>query len=265
MSSIPSSPLSLPSPGKPAGTPDPLVRRWDSFIGSVAAGLPLPDAMLKHFVTRADIETMTRLPGEAGKTEAKRWAQARSAGKRMTYSLFDIEDIFERIASGMKVGEAVNAVKPGSCASSFLGVVNKDPDLIERYKEVKEVAVMMLMDQVTEIADDKEGDVLIQEKGPAPNMAAVQRSRLQMDARVLQARAHAPRYYSDKREQTITLNINAVERLERANARLRDRPGALTRAEKAQAIEAEVVAKTIDTDTSWMDDKPTETIWLEEK
>jgi hypothetical protein len=283
MSQLPATPSTLPEPPRPPGlVPEKLVSRWDRFLGELAVGLGLPEAMQKCYVTRGDIETMTRLSGEAGAVERKRWDAARLAGRKWHYTRMDLEDVFERIAGGKKVKDALCDVKgPGEHYIYFMKMVNKDPELQEAYRDAKEIRAQMLMEENIDIVDDTSRDVLtkvmIDKRGEAhssetPNMAAVTRDRLRADERFRQARSLAATLYGDKTEQTVNLNINYAERLEQARARERTRNAPhLTREERGQAVDAEFIPVQPDikpdTDTGWMDEKPKDldTTWLEEK
>jgi hypothetical protein len=55
-------------------------QRWDEFLGEIAAGMKLPDAMNKCHIARADIEAMCRL--DDGGLQRQRWLEARTGGRR---------------------------------------------------------------------------------------------------------------------------------------------------------------------------------------
>lgn len=250
------------------------MRRWDQFLGSVASGMNIAEAKLKHFITNADIETMVRLPGDAGAVESKRWEQARLAGTRSSFTLFDFDDIFDRIMKGAKINDAMIAVKGSADGRGyFLQLVNADPELKRRYLEAKEVSSMLQMEEALEIADDKSQDVIAGPKGDIPNMAAVNRARLQVEERWRHARALAPKVYSERKQVDMNVNLNYAERLEEARNRARERGTVkLSKADMAAAVDAtfrEIPAKAAAPaeDTAWMDEKPKDldTTWLEEK
>lgn len=239
--------------------------RWDTFLGDIATGMVLPEAMKKNYFTRADIETCTRID----ETEAQRWTDAVIAGRKRNWSVLDFDDIFGRIAEGMPVKEAVTSVKgdPG-CARGFHYLITKDPDLKRRYREAMEARTLMWGEQIVEISDNNSEDVLDTggKSGRIPNGAAVNRSKLQVDTRWRVMGAHNARLYGEKRENVqVNVQINHAERLEEARERARNRGAIAAPVKQVEAVDAqfsEVPAPA--EDTEWMNDKPTDAIWREE-
>lgn len=250
----------------PRGTPDGpappfpmrVLDRWDQFLGTLRTGAPIADAMQKHYMTRADIEACCEDPHRR-----QAYNEARHVAKARTWSVFDFEEIFERIMGGMGVAEAIEQVKPGHGSgpgyTGFLATISRDPVLKDQYRFALEAASLHRQDELIAIADDKSGDVLHQDKGPVGNTANVNRSKLQVDTRYRLMAAWNRRVFGEEKHQTaVQVNVNYAAQLEEARARARTgKPTALTKAEKLEAVEAiftsEPEAKDDWRDTSWLD------------
>ena len=262
MSQLPLTPKSLPNPGKPP-TPSKTVERWDSFLGAIASGTPLADAMLKTYISRADIETMTRLPGGL---ELARWTEARHAGRKSAWSILDFEEIFARIAEGSTVVEALTAVRGTKDAVGFYHIINSDPELNAMFRKAKEACSINMVEDILPLADDKTGDVIDTPKGPIPNNAAVQRSKLQVDTRLRIVGSYHSRLFGEKKDQVnVQVNINHAERLEEARNRATLRDKKITPKQMRDAIDATFSEKPpAPAAEAWEDEKPTDAIWREE-
>ena len=257
-------PRSLPDPGKPP-TPVKTVSRWDSFIGELATGVGIEAAMKKFYVTRADIETMTRLSD--GGLQRQRFEDARLAGRKSSWSMFDLEDFFALISQGITVEAAHERVKGSIPTDGFYHLLNAEPDMNARYKKAKEGAMLHMAEHILEHADDSTGDVIETLKGPAPNMANVGRSKLKVDSRFRLMGSFNARLFGEKKGDTnVQVNINPAERLEEARARVAGRDKPLVKPISHEVVDAVFAAvPAADTDVSWMDAAPTDTIWKEEK
>jgi len=254
--SLPQTPRSMVDPPAPP-VPARLLTRWEEFLGSIAAGTQLQDAMLKHFVTRAEIEAKCLVPAEQ-----KRWNEARAAARRRAWSMLDLELVFSKIGQGnLKVADAVAEVKAGGY-ESFHDVVVNDPELNERYMNALKLRAMHVGEGVLEIVDNKDDDTLDTggKSGIVPNNANVNRDKLRAETRLKLMKHWFPQVYGDKPTTQVNVQINHAERLEGARARAREKR-ATPSARKIldQAIEAtfsEVVpagTKDDPLDTTWMD------------
>jgi len=261
-------PRDLPDPGRP---PQPVktLTRWDSFLGELAAGTKLADAMKKCYITRADIETCTR----SEPLQMQRYNEARLAAQVRAWSVLDLEEIFDRVASGMKVAEAVKEVTGGEATTRFYALINRDADLLARFKQAQEACAISRMEEILPIADDTSGDTLDTggKSGVIPNNAAVARAKLRVDSRFRAAGLMNSRLYGEKKDQVnVQVNINHAEQLEaaRERAKTRDKPIRLSPPRQVPAVVDAVFtdAPSVPTadDTSWMDDKPADTVWREE-
>ena len=232
--------------------------RSDTFIGDLASGMPVEKARKKSYVTRADVETMCRIPGGL---EKQRYRDACTAGLRTKYSEFQLQEIFALVAAGEKVADAYMTIMGTKALGEWYSLINTDPDLKKMYRDAKGGAVIEIMDDVIGIADDKSGDILMQDKGPAGNMAAVSRDKLRTDVRFRTAGLLNAQLFGERKDQALVqINLNLAERLEDARARASQRGTGVTKQQMRDAIEATVV----EVDTSWMDDKPTDAVWREE-
>jgi hypothetical protein len=250
--------LNLPDVAKPPSDSNP-ISRWDGFLGEIAAGAKLAEAMAKHYVCRADIETMCRL--DDGGVQKQRWNDARLAGMKSAWTVFEMEDFFNKIASGLLVDEAVMAVKGRPAVDTDIyRLLSADADMRARYKEAKEAHALIVGEGMFSIADDKSGDVLETPKGPTPNMANVTRDKLRIDTRWRYASAYNSKLFGEKKDtMNVQVNINHAERLESARERAKVQDRRITPRQLANAVDAvfsEKTAVTADDDTTWMDDKP---------
>lgn len=265
MSKIPTIPQSCPDPG-PSPTPTRTIERWDTFIGDVASGMSLEDARKKSYVTRADIETMMRL--NDGGLQKQRFEDARLAGMKSSWSVFDVEDLFALIAGGMSVNDAYLKVRGAACTGAFYHMLNADPDMYARFKKAKEAAMLQMAEDVITHADDDSNDVLETAKGPVPNMANVGRSKLKVETRLRTMSSYHTKLFGERKDNVnVQVNVNHAERLEGARARASQKDKPVAKQKLAQAIDATFTEATPvpDNDTSWIDTPPVDTIWREEE
>ena len=258
-------PRTLQDPGPPP-TPQKTLTRWNQFLGSISTGMLLQDAMLKHFMTRADIEACCLVP-----EERKRWNDARLAARKRTWSALDFEDIFQRIAAGEKVKDAIDAVRGtvGNSTTDFMAIILADAALNEQYMTALKSRAIKLGEELIDIADDDSRDTLVNDKGPLPNNAAVNRDKLRVETRQRLMGSWFPKLFGDQKNQMqVNVQVNYAERLEAARARAKGQRAAITKAPDPAVVEAafrELPAA--ETDTSWLDEKPKEdpldTTWLE--
>lgn len=259
--------LSLPDPGRPP-TPTKTLTRWDSFLGELASGTALEEAMKRTYVCRADIETMCRL--EDGGIQRQRWDDARLAGKKRAWTMFEFEEFFARIAQGLTVDAAMMAIKGVTAdQTDVYYLMAMDADLRTRYKAAKEAHSLIIGESVIGIADDKTGDVLDGPKGPIPNTANVNRDKLRVDTRFRYIGSYNQKLFGEKKDNVnVQVNIDHAGRLEEARERALLQDKRVTPKQMTSAIDAVFSEKTAAApaeDTSWMDDKPTDTMWREEQ
>jgi hypothetical protein len=238
-----------------------LAKRWDLFLGEIAAGMTLGKAMKAHKVCRADIETMCRL--NDGGVQQKRWDDARVAGAKRGWTLFEFEDVMQQLASGKTIDEAMIAVKGVPAGQTqFYWLLAVDEDLQARYRKAKQAYSLMLGEGIVEIADNKTGDTLPGPKGgEIPNMANVTRDKLRIDARWRYMAAYHTRLFGEKKDTVnVQVNVNHAERLEEARERAKLQDKRVTPKQMADAVEAVFSEKTEEPApevTEWVDEEPT--------
>ncbi len=255
MSAVPQTPISMVDPGKPPA-PSRLLTRWEEFLGSIAAGMLLQDAMLKHFITRAEIEAKCLVAAEQ-----KRWNEARAAARRKNWSILDLELVFSEIGCGLTVADAVNDVKPGAYAG-FHDIVTIDPELNAQYLAALKLRAMHVGEGILEIADCKDDDTLDTggKAGVVPNNANVNRDKLRVEARLRLMKAWYPQVWGDKPTTQVNVQINHAEKLEGARARAREKRAIpSSRQLLDQAIEA-TFSEVVPAGTK---DDPMDTTWME--
>lgn len=287
---VAATPRGLPEPGSPP-TPEKTLSRWGQFLGSIAAGVLLPDAMLRHYISRADIEAAIRSSPE----ERQRWDEARIAALKYGWSAFDFEDIFERIAGGMTISAALAEVKGqgGSIYSAFNRIIISDSILNEQYMMALKSRALVMQEEIIELADNDSNDVIVNDKGPAPNNAAVNRSKLQVETRTrLMSAWHTKMFGEQKNQVQVNVQVNHAERLEAARSRANSRSGvpkiskAVVEATFREVVPADtkpippvprpdhaaeaarIMAEREANDMSWLDEPVKEpaldTLWLEQ-
>jgi hypothetical protein len=258
---LPITPLGLPDPGPPP-TPVKTITRWDQFLGDIAAGCGLAESMQKRYICRADIETMCRL--EDGGIQRQRYEDARSAGLKRVWSIFQLEDIFGFIAEGKTIEDA-QMLAVGKHDPGFARLIISDPELNAKYRQALEVRALGAVEHAIAITDDMSRDTLPGPKGgEIPNMAAVSRDKLRAEMRLRVAGNWNSKLYSEKKDQiNVQINVDHAATLEADRTRAKSRGAAVTPKQLAQAIDATFSEKT-DLDTTWMDEKPTDPQWREE-
>lgn len=268
-------PKGLPDPGPPP-VPQKTLSRWDQFLGSIAVGTLLPEAMLKHYMTRADIEACIRLSAE----NRQAWDDARLSALKRGWSAFEFEDIFERIAGGMPVIKALQEVKgDGGAFSMFNRIVLADAALNEQYMLALKARSLVMQEEIIEMADDKSEDTIENQTKwgttTLPNNAAVNRSKLQTETRLRLMSSWNSKMFGESKQQTqVNVQVNYAEKLEEARARAtirssaqpaltRDVVDAAFKDMPAEAFSADMPQEASD-DLSFLDKaSPLDTTWLE--
>lgn len=115
-------------------------------------------------------------------------------------------ELIERILSRIAGGESLRSILTGDDMpgrTTFFKWLNEDEALANQYARACAVRVEHYVEEIIEIADDKSEDWTADEKGNSkPDASAVQRSRLQVDARKWIASKLAPKKYGDKLDVT---------------------------------------------------------------
>ena len=80
-----------------------------------------------------------------------------------------------------------------------------DADFKEAVKDARAFAAIGLVDEILDIADDDSKDIIHDMEGNArPNTAAVQRSKLRMEARQRLGKYYNPNQFGDKQSVDVT-------------------------------------------------------------
>ena len=83
----------------------------------------------------------------------------RKPGRRSTFDAAKVEGILEAVLGGQSVRSACLAADVA--ASTFLGWVADDRDgLFQRYRRVKVIGALAMLEEIAEIADDTSQDVI---------------------------------------------------------------------------------------------------------
>lgn len=241
-------PRNLPDPGPPP-VPEKTLSRWVQFLGSVAAGLALPDAMLKHHISRADIEAAVR----SDPAERIRWDEARSAALKRTWSAFDIEDVMGRIAAGTGIAEALAEV--GKDFTAFIQLVIADPEMNERYTRALKSRSLVMSEQVLVISDGDGDDTLDNGKGgQIPNQAKVNRDKLRAETRLRLMGAWHTRMFGEKQNTQVNVQvINHAARLEEARDRAKMHAPTPRKSDPA-IIDAAFSEAKVEDEFAWLDE-----------
>lgn len=242
--------------------------RWNLLLGSLAQGTPLEEAMQQHFVTRAEIEAAVR----SDPKERVRWDEARSAQLKRSWSVFDFEDIFAKIAGGATVSKAICEVRGlteknmAQTYSVFNRIILSDPVLHEQYLTALKARALAMQEDVLDLSNDDSKDIIHNDKGPAPNNAAVNRSKLQVETRMrLMGAWHTRMFGESKNQVQVNVQVNHAEKLEAARSRAVVRGTAPEESAPKRISQAVVDAAfaevpeekpPADQDLSWMDEPP---------
>lgn len=260
---IPLTPLALPDPGRPP-VGSKTLSRWNQFLGAIAAGEGLPESMLKYFISRADIEACVR----SDPIEYEKWNGARLAANRKLFTALVLEDIFGAIAGGATIKEALAAagVEGAHNYRAFNKLVALDQEIHKQFLDACKARSMHMSDEVLEIADDDTNDVLSGDKGPVPNNAAVNRSKLRAEMRMRLMGAYNAKLFGEKKggDVNVAVQVNHAATLEAARSRRDTRGVKLSASRIRAAIDAEVIVpeKSAE-DTSWLEaPAATDTSWL---
>jgi hypothetical protein len=123
------------------------------------------------------------------------------------------EELFESVCD--KIATSADGLEKicqecGISARHFHRWIAENENLRQKYASAREEQADFLADQILKLADDKSGDTQAGEFGEVGNAAAIQRSRLQVEARKWIAAKLKPKKYGDKVEVDQTINVNKL-------------------------------------------------------
>lgn len=125
------------------------------------------------------------------------------------YSEELFESICDKIATSADGLEKI-CQQSGVTARNFHRWIAENEILRQKYASAREEQADFLADQILKLADDKSGDTQAGEFGEVGNAAAIQRSRLQVEARKWIAAKLKPKKYGDKVEVDQTISVNKL-------------------------------------------------------
>ncbi len=97
----------------------------------------------------------------------------------------------------MRTALQANSINP----QTWYRALDADAELCKRYARAKEVQCTAMEDEIIDIADAREGDVMVDEDGRRiVDNEAVQRARLRVDARKWVLSKRIPKKYGEKLE-----------------------------------------------------------------
>jgi hypothetical protein len=196
---------------------DDLAGRWNAFLEAITSGKKLEDAMLQCRLTQAELNAVTI----ADSNQHQRWLDACTAAHRASYSALNVQEIMRRFAQGKGLDDAVLEVM-GEPDPNFAQLITQDSGLNAMFNKALEARTLTMPERLLQIVDDKSGDVLLTDKGPIPNNAAVSRSKLQAETRRGLMGAWNPMYREGRGPVVqVNNNFNLAERLEGARTRER--------------------------------------------
>lgn len=216
LETMPAIPRGLTQPAAPP-TVQRVMSRWNLFLGEIAIGTPLQEAMLKHLVKSAEIEACIR----SSPDERQRWNDARLAARKTKWSALDIEEIFAKISGGTPIHEAIRSVRPLEDTSDFTYLCTADPELHEQYMAACRSRAVLTGEEIITIADGDGDDTLDNGKGGlTPHSAKVNRDKLRVDTRKALMSNWFPKLFGEKAQTQVNVQINNhAARLEEARAR----------------------------------------------
>lgn len=225
--------------------------RWKHFIAILGAGATLGTSMHSAKIKRFELESDCRVDP----LKLREYTAARKAGRRKYISIENIEKALINIASGMNQADACKDA--GISRELLLEIVMENEELQVQYKKALELRALGMTDDVTRIADDNSEDVDMMGKG---NIAAVNRSRLKVDARRWLMESWSPKMFKPQGKTDVNINVqvNHAARLEEARTR-RDvgvtvlPPSAQARLEPPTEDAEFTDASEAQDDTGWLD------------
>jgi hypothetical protein len=206
---------------------DVALERWNGLLQSLAEGATLSEAMERHGILQRELESIVL----GSPVESQRWREAKLLGTASRFSLLDRDELFSRIAAGAEVERAITEVRGGESAerdlADFFELVEALPEWQERFAAAQRAKGLRDMQRVEAIAEDTSRDTLDTLKGPIPNMAAVGRDKLRVEALQWRlARLDPERWGERKQSVNVQVNVSHAETLEAARTRAKVRDGA---------------------------------------
>jgi hypothetical protein len=216
--------------------------QWQQMLGLVATGTRSEDAMFELGIDPVALEGWLR----SDPVKLRAWREAFIVAERRGWPYETLVAICNHLAEGMTLKAACAAESRNRL--SFLTIMRRDPALKTMYDEARQIAAEIEADDLRAIADETSRDILDDGKGgERGNTAAVARSKLRVDTRLRLMGSFNRDRFAEKRDPaqaaSVTVNINAADRLESARQRARQ-------AREPVIVEAQAV--TISEDDEWL-------------
>lgn len=191
--------------------------QWAQFIGLVANGQDVVTAATQAAINPLLLEGVLRTVPE----RYQELKDAKTASARREWDYETVCAICDKIATNGNVRKVCEA--SGKDPRQFLYLATHDPVVKDLYDTARLLRAELWNDEVLHIVDDEGSDMTFDGK---PNVAAVRRSALRAETRMkFMEYANEKKYGAGrgKTDVTVNVNVNAVERLEAAQKRLRQR------------------------------------------
>lgn len=195
-------------------------KTWQTFIGLVADGHLVPEAMRESGIRRHQLEGALRVDSNA----RAQYEEAKIAAVRRNWDVETIEEVFTRLMTCEQGGYLVKILEDmGLDSASFYRLIQRDPQIKEMYDEARQIQAEVMADELQAIADYGMNDTYTDRRGNVRvDQDVVQRSRLRVDTLKWRlAKLHHKRFGDRiQQDQSIDLKVDHVSRLDEARKRL---------------------------------------------
>lgn len=133
-----------------------------------------------------------------------------NAVKELTLMQFELmfDRVLDEVASGRSISSVLRDDHRKLNLSRFLRWVKSSPERQAKYEQAQEIAAEIKMDECVEIADGED------------NLEEVSRSKLRIDTRMIQVKAHYRRRYGDTKTIEFGGSISILNALQEARSRV---------------------------------------------
>jgi len=202
--------------------------RWVDFVGRIALGARVADALKESRLTRPIFEGLVR----TSKVHKTQYDEAKTSYLRTLWDDDTLDAVLGRIASGSNVADACAAFDRR--ADQLHTLVIRDPFYYAAYEEAMKIKALHVAEELTAESDNTADDLQLDGRG---NNAAVKRSELKIDTRKFIMSAWLAKVFGKNGASPVNVNVtvNHAERLQEARAR-RDRTPVTVDAAPAEAV-----------------------------
>jgi hypothetical protein len=124
--------------------------------------------------------------------------------RRRGYSRELADQICAMVADGMSMPQITKALKI-SDSTIYAWIIDDHDEFGQKYARAKHIVALRWASEITEIADDKRNDYMIDDEGKTvPDLEHIARSRLRIDTRKWILSKVLPKVYGDKVVTEIT-------------------------------------------------------------